>query len=138
MLKPIKLANKNFLSSLDNSSEEFFHILEIAKNFKNKDLNIELKHKVLGLIFDKSSTISFLNAYSYSFRFEIASSNFYLFALLFSKIIERRSWMPLICYSCASAFDLRSSWKVFYSFKRFCLKLSIAWTVLSSFAFSNS
>ncbi len=56
MLKPIKLANKNFLSSLDISSDEFFHILEIAKNFKNKDLNIELKDKVLGLIFDKSST----------------------------------------------------------------------------------
>ena len=56
MLKPIKLANKNFLSSLDTSSEELFHILEIAKNFKNKDLNIELKNKVLGLIFDKSST----------------------------------------------------------------------------------
>jgi len=56
MLKPIKLANKNFLSSLDTSSEEFFHILEIAKNFKNKVLNIEHKNKVLGLIFDKSST----------------------------------------------------------------------------------
>ena len=56
MINPIKLANKNFLSSLDTSSEEFFHILEIAKNFKNKDLNFELKDKVLGLIFDKSST----------------------------------------------------------------------------------
>ena len=56
MINPIKLANKNFLSSLDTSSEEFFHILEIAKNFKNKDLNIKLKDKVLGLIFDKSST----------------------------------------------------------------------------------
>jgi len=56
MLNPIKLANKNFLSSLDTSSDEFYHILEIAKNFKNKDLNIELKDKVLGLIFDKSST----------------------------------------------------------------------------------
>ncbi len=56
MLTPIKLANKNFLSSLDISSEEFFHILEIAKNFKNKNLNFELKDKVLGLIFDKSST----------------------------------------------------------------------------------
>ena len=56
MLSPIKLANKNFLSSLDASSEEFFHILEIAKNFKKKDLKIELKDKVLGLIFDKSST----------------------------------------------------------------------------------
>jgi len=56
MLKPIKLASKNFLSSLDISCEEFLHILEIAKNFKNKDLNIKLKEKVLGLIFDKSST----------------------------------------------------------------------------------
>jgi len=56
MLNPIKLANKNFLSSLDTSSEEFFEILEIANNFKNKDLNIEFKDKVLGLIFDKSST----------------------------------------------------------------------------------
>jgi len=56
MLKPNKLANKNFLSGLDISREEFLHILEIAKNFKNKDLNIELKDKVLGLIFDKSST----------------------------------------------------------------------------------
>ena len=56
MLNPIKLANKNFLSSLDTSYEEFFQILEIAKNIKNKDLNIQLKDKVLGLIFDKSST----------------------------------------------------------------------------------
>ena len=56
MLKPNKLANKNFLSSLDTSSDEIFHILEIAKNVKNKDLKIELKDKVLGLIFDKSST----------------------------------------------------------------------------------
>jgi len=56
MLNPIKLASKNYLSSLDISCEEFLHILEIAKNFKNKDLNIKLKEKVLGLIFDKSST----------------------------------------------------------------------------------
>ena len=56
MLKPIKLASKNFLSSLDTSTEEVIQILEIAKNFKNKKLNIELKHKVLGLVFDKSST----------------------------------------------------------------------------------
>ena len=56
MLNPIKLAKKDFLSSLDTSIEEFFHILEIAKKFKNKELSIELKDKVLGLIFDKSST----------------------------------------------------------------------------------
>ena len=56
MLNPIKLASKNFLSSLDTTLEEFLHILELAKNFKNKDLNIKLKEKVLGLVFDKSST----------------------------------------------------------------------------------
>ena len=56
MIKPKKLANNNFLSSLDLSNEEIMHILEIAKLFKNNDLNIELKNKVLGLIFDKSST----------------------------------------------------------------------------------
>ena len=56
MINPIKLASKNFLSSLDTTSEEFFHILKMANNFKNKDLNIKLKDKVLGLIFDKSST----------------------------------------------------------------------------------
>ena len=56
MLKPKKLSSKNFLSSLDISREEFYHIIEIAKNLKNKDLNIELQDKVLGLIFDKSST----------------------------------------------------------------------------------
>ncbi len=56
MIKPIKLLNKNFLSSLDTTKEEFFHILEIAEKFKNKDLSIEFKNKVLGLIFDKSST----------------------------------------------------------------------------------
>ncbi len=56
MLKPIKLASNNFLSSLDITCEEFLHILKLAKNFKNQDLNFELKNKVLGLIFDKSST----------------------------------------------------------------------------------
>ena len=49
MLNPIKLASKNFLSSLDTTLEEFLHILELAKNFKNKDLNIKLNEKVLGL-----------------------------------------------------------------------------------------
>jgi len=56
MLKPIKLDNKNFLSSLDISTKEIIHILDLAKNFKNKDLNIQLDSKALGLIFDKSST----------------------------------------------------------------------------------
>ena len=56
MLKPNKLANNNFLSSLDLSSDEVFHILEVANNFKNKKISVDLKNKVLGLIFDKSST----------------------------------------------------------------------------------
>ena len=56
MIKPIKLANKNFLSSLDMSAEEVNHIIDLAKNFKNKSLNIKSQGKVLGLIFDKSST----------------------------------------------------------------------------------
>ena len=56
MLKPNKIANNNFLSSLDLSTDEFFHILKLANNFKNKEININLKNKVLGLIFDKSST----------------------------------------------------------------------------------
>jgi len=56
MIKPNKLVNKNFLSSFDISSQEVHHILELAKNFKNKDLNINREGKVLGLIFDKSST----------------------------------------------------------------------------------
>jgi len=56
MVKPNKLANNNFLSSLDLSREEIYHILDLAKNFKNKDINVDFKNKVLGLIFDKSST----------------------------------------------------------------------------------
>ncbi len=56
MLKPFELANKNFLSSLDLSANEVIDILELASNFKNKKLNIEFKNKVLGLIFEKSST----------------------------------------------------------------------------------
>ena len=56
MLKPTKLANKNFLSSLDLSTDEVLNILELAKNFKNKKSNNNINNKVLGLIFDKSST----------------------------------------------------------------------------------
>jgi ornithine carbamoyltransferase len=56
MLKPFELASKNFLSSLDLSTNEVLDILELARNFKNKKLNVEFKNKVLGLIFEKSST----------------------------------------------------------------------------------
>ena len=56
MLKPIKLAHENFLSSLDMTTQELLDILNLAENLKNKNLNINQKSKVLGLIFDKSST----------------------------------------------------------------------------------
>ena len=56
MLKPNKLAKKNFLSSLDMSTEEVMHVLKLARSFKNKDLKFKFEDKVLGLIFDKSST----------------------------------------------------------------------------------
>ena len=56
MLKPKKLAKKNFLSSFDISTGEIKYIFEIAKNFKEKKLNFDFSNKVLGLIFDKSST----------------------------------------------------------------------------------
>ena len=48
--------DKNFLSSSDISKEEFISILELAEKLKNKKLTLEFKGKVLGLIFDKSST----------------------------------------------------------------------------------
>ena len=56
MIKPKKIDNKNFLSSLDITQEEINHIFKLASNFKNNTLKIEFKNKVLGLIFDKSST----------------------------------------------------------------------------------
>ena len=56
MLKPKKLSNNNFLSSLDISKDEILHLFELAKNFKNKSFDLQLDKKVLGLIFDKSST----------------------------------------------------------------------------------
>ena len=56
MIKPNKLVKKDFLSSLDMSTEEVNHIIELAKNLKNNDINIDYRNKVLGLIFDKSST----------------------------------------------------------------------------------
>ena len=54
MLNPIKLASKNFLTSLDISAKECNHIIELAKNLKNNKINFEYKNKVLGLVFDKS------------------------------------------------------------------------------------
>ena len=51
-----KLDARNFLSSLDLTKDEILEILELSKNFKNNDIQINLKNKVLGLIFDKAST----------------------------------------------------------------------------------
>ena len=51
-----KKQDKNFLSCTDISKKEFFSILELAEKFKQKELNLEFKNRVLGLIFDKSST----------------------------------------------------------------------------------
>tara|TARA_Y100000589_G_scaffold328534_1_gene372873 strand:- start:2705 stop:3628 length:924 start_codon:yes stop_codon:yes gene_type:complete len=51
-----KLSKNNFLSSLDFSRDELIYILDLSKKFKNGELNINFKNKVLGLIFDKSST----------------------------------------------------------------------------------
>ena len=56
MLKPTKFATENLLSSLDMNKEEVIHTLDLAKNFKNKNIDIKFEQKVLGLIFDKSST----------------------------------------------------------------------------------
>ena len=52
----IKKLDKNFLSSSDITKEELLYILDLANKFKKKEVKIEFKDKVLGLIFDKSST----------------------------------------------------------------------------------
>ena len=56
MFKPKKLINRDLLSNFDTSSEEIEYILELSEKFKKKNLNINFNDKVLGLIFDKSST----------------------------------------------------------------------------------
>ncbi len=56
MLNPKRLGTKHFLSSADLSKDEIFRIFDLALAFKKNDLEINLKNKVLGLIFDKSST----------------------------------------------------------------------------------
>ena len=56
MIKLRKLANNNFLSSLDISTDELIYILGLAKDLKEKKIEINLNNKVLGLIFDNSST----------------------------------------------------------------------------------
>ena len=51
-----KSLGKDFLSSNDLTREELLIILDLAEKFKSKQLTLEFKDKVLGLIFDKSST----------------------------------------------------------------------------------
>ena len=56
MFEPRKLTNKDFLSSFDISSVEIFSIFNLAKKFKEGECSLNFSKKVLGLIFDKSST----------------------------------------------------------------------------------
>ena len=56
MFTPETLEKKDFLSSLDLNVKEFIYVLHLAKRFKNKELKVNLENKVLGLVFDKSST----------------------------------------------------------------------------------
>ena len=52
----IRKLDKNFLSSKDISKTELLYLLDLANKFKKKELKVEFADKVLGLIFDKSST----------------------------------------------------------------------------------
>ena len=50
------LGIKNFLSNTDISKTGFIQLLELSNQIKSKDFQLNLKDKVLGLIFDKAST----------------------------------------------------------------------------------
>ena len=56
MINSMELKDRNFLSILDLSKHQIIEILNRSIAFKKKDLSINLKNKVLGLIFDKAST----------------------------------------------------------------------------------
>ena len=56
MVEPRKISTLNFLSSVDLSSEEIVYILDLATKLKKKEISFKFEDKVLGLIFDKSST----------------------------------------------------------------------------------
>ena len=56
MYKPKKLINRNLLSNFDINTEELKYLLELSEKFKKKLIDVHFKDKVLGLIFDKSST----------------------------------------------------------------------------------
>jgi len=56
MYKPKKLLKRDLLSNFDLDTKELIYILELSEKFKKKDISIHFNDKVLGLIFDKSST----------------------------------------------------------------------------------
>tara|TARA_B100000900_G_scaffold416069_1_gene448871 strand:- start:990 stop:1916 length:927 start_codon:yes stop_codon:yes gene_type:complete len=56
MLNPFKLLNNHYLSIEDLTLNELVDILDLSKNIKEKKTDIKFNEKVLGLIFDKSST----------------------------------------------------------------------------------
>ena len=61
MLKPIKLAQKNFLSSLDTTTEEFHQILDLAINLKHKNASIlgfKKHHEVINIFKRTSITVA--------------------------------------------------------------------------------
>ncbi len=56
MINVPKIKTSNFLSSTDLDGNEIDNLLNLASQFKKKEFKINFKDKVLGLIFDKSST----------------------------------------------------------------------------------
>ena len=56
MIELKKLSSKDFLSITDLKRDELFNIINVADYIKKYDLQINNNNKVLGLIFDKSST----------------------------------------------------------------------------------
>ena len=56
MYKPKNLLKRDYLSNFDSNVDELNYILDLSEKLKKKHININFKDKVLGLIFDKSST----------------------------------------------------------------------------------
>tara|TARA_B100000575_G_scaffold271874_1_gene253526 strand:- start:541 stop:1467 length:927 start_codon:yes stop_codon:yes gene_type:complete len=56
MINVPKIKTSNFLSSADLDRDEILNLLTLTSHIKKKEYEIYLKNKVLGLIFDKSST----------------------------------------------------------------------------------
>ena len=56
MFQPKEFDKKDFLSIIDLSKQEIIHVLELAEKFKMNTFKKSFNNKVLGLIFDKSST----------------------------------------------------------------------------------